>query len=99
MNQKKLERIIKFLRDNNVSHIKTLKYEITLSVLAAPFVAAAGEVAKEEDAPPTGAAIPPTENAIPHHVNEVANLLKLSDEDLVDKLFPAQVHESPAGDS
>ena len=33
-------------------------------------------------------AIPPVETEIPHHENEVLNLLKLSDEQLVDKMFP-----------
>lgn len=39
-----------------------------------------------KDASP--AAIPPVEMEIPHHVNEVLGLLKLSDEQLVDKMFP-----------
>jgi hypothetical protein len=30
----------------------------------------------------------PTQLEIPHHENKVANLLKLSDNELVDKLFP-----------
>lgn len=34
------------------------------------------------------AAIPPVEMDIPHHANEVLGLLKLSDADLVDKMFP-----------
>ncbi len=38
--------------------------------------------------PPESQAIPPVESKIPHHVNEVADLLKLNDNDLVDKLFP-----------
>ena len=33
-------------------------------------------------------AIPPVDIEIQHHVNEVKSLLKLSDEDLVDKMFP-----------
>lgn len=43
---------------------------------------------RAEAAPPTGAAIPPREVEIPHHVNEVQQLLRLSDTDLVNKLFP-----------
>ena len=43
---------------------------------------------KESKAPPHAAAAPPVEMEIPHHINEVSKLLKLSDEDLVDKLFP-----------
>lgn len=38
--------------------------------------------------PPTAAAVPPVELEIPHHQNEVLGLLKLSDEQLVDKMFP-----------
>ncbi len=34
------------------------------------------------------AAIPPVEVEIPHHPNEVVSLLRLSDEDLVDKMWP-----------
>lgn len=85
MNQKKLERIVKFLRENSVSHLKTAEFEISLSEPGKPFVASQ---ATQSIPTLTGAAIPPVETAIPHHVNEVANLLKLSDEALVDKLFP-----------
>lgn len=38
--------------------------------------------------PETAAAAPPVEMKIPHHVNEVAALLKLSNNDLVDRMFP-----------
>lgn len=34
------------------------------------------------------AAIPPVAIDIPHHLNEVRGLLKLSDEALVDRMFP-----------
>lgn len=37
---------------------------------------------------PPSQAIPVVDIKIPHHVNEVANLLKLDDYALVDKLFP-----------
>lgn len=54
-----------------------------------PQAAAARSSAKASSkAPPTAAAAPPVEIAIPHHENEVTKLLRLSDEDLVDRLFP-----------
>jgi hypothetical protein len=34
------------------------------------------------------AAVPPVEMKIPHNASEVVNLLRLNDEDLVDRLFP-----------
>lgn len=34
------------------------------------------------------AAIPPTDIEIPHHVNEVMSLLRMGDEELVEKMFP-----------
>lgn len=40
--------------------------------------------------PPTGAAVLPVQMEIPHHPNEVVSLLRTSDEDLVDRLFPEQ---------
>lgn len=33
-------------------------------------------------------AVPPVESEIPHHFNEVRSMLKMGDEELVDKLFP-----------
>lgn len=94
MNERKLARIIRLLRENGVAHLKTLEFEIRLSDGHGPkaFVPPAQERAK---APPHEAAAPPVENAIPHHVNEVANLLKLSDEDLVDKIFPDYTQVQP----
>lgn len=43
---------------------------------------------KRATAPATGAAIPPVEVNIPHHPNEVASLLKLSDYELAERMFP-----------
>lgn len=33
-------------------------------------------------------AVPPVQLEIPHHLNEVTSILKMSDEELVDQLFP-----------
>ncbi len=49
----------------------------------------------ETKAPSSPAAAPPVENKIPHHVNEVARLLKLNDEELVDALFPEGAEQKP----
>jgi|SRR5665213_2733239 len=43
---------------------------------------------KEILEPTPSQAAPPVEVDIPHHANEVLNLLRLNDEDLVDKMFP-----------
>lgn len=50
---------------------------------------------KGKKAPPLQA-VPPVESNIPHHVNEVASLLKLSDNELVEKLFPDPSQEGEA---
>jgi hypothetical protein len=99
MSPKKIERLIRVLREQGVEYIKTPELEIRLSdrvsqpvvVRAdapAPLVAPAQaqRVHAAPEAP--AAAVPPVENEIPHHENQVAKLLKLSDEDLVDALFP-----------
>lgn len=44
------------------------------------------EVLKGKDVPL--AAIPPVEMEIPHHQSEVVNLLRLTPEELVDRMFP-----------
>lgn len=46
----------------------------------------AAATTETKDVPPQAA--PPVEMEIPHHTNEVMSLLKMSDEDLVDKMFP-----------
>ncbi len=94
MNLKRIESLLKLLRANNVSHFKSLEIEVRIDVAKLPdqppIVTLPGEVQIKAAAvaPITAAAAPPVEMEIPHHVNEVNKLLKLSDEDLVEKLFP-----------
>jgi hypothetical protein len=42
----------------------------------------------ETKGPNNPSEVPPTEISIPHHENKVASLLKMSDEELIDKMFP-----------
>lgn len=88
-----VERLIAVLRSNGVSHYKALDLEIKFDgttqpskLVALPPVLPMAAVLE----PVSGAAAPPTEMKIPHHLNEVASLLKLSDEQLVDKMFPEE---------
>lgn len=88
------ERLIKVLCAHGVSHFKDRDVEIRIE---APHLGAGIQImpAKSPPAaavvpiPPSAAAAPPTEMAIPHHVNEVAKLLKLDDNSLAETLFPA----------
>ncbi len=87
MSPKKIERLIRTMREQGVEYIKTPEMEIRLREgFAAKVVTVPQE--KIVEAPRPMAAVPPAETDIPHHENQVAKLLKLSDEDLVDKLFP-----------
>lgn len=91
MTIKEVEKLIHLLRSNGVSHFKSLECEISFVprgtvVETLPVVVPQPKVSKTK-APPAQAA-PPVQLEIPHHVNEVAKLMKLSDNDLVDALFP-----------
>ncbi len=97
MSPKKIERLILTLRAQGVEYLKTPEIEIRLRDLPAGSQVVTYPVRVDvspvpvpakQSAPDTGAAVPPVGNEIPHHTNEVAKLLKLSDEDLVDRLFP-----------
>lgn len=92
MNPQKLEKILSLMKSYGVEYFRHEELEIKI-----------GSEPKEQPAPqtkeqvkqqildiktPPSQAAPPVESNIPHHVNEVANLLKLSDDELVDKLFP-----------
>lgn len=105
MSPKKIERLIRTLREQGVEYIKTPEFEIRLhervpgSVVVDSVIHPARAPSVPEPRPiiasvTPDAAIPPVENTIPHHENQVAKLLRLSDEDLVDKLFPDYTQES-----
>lgn len=96
------EKLLKLLKAYGVTHFKSLEIEIQMDLGKAPTVDGAtvprgainhavsqwGYQQASQTPPSTSASAPPVEMEIPHHVNEVAKLLKLSDEDLVDRLFP-----------
>lgn len=94
MNLKQTDKLLKLLRSHNVSHFKSLEIEVRLEALSGANHLAVVNPLEEESqqaavrVPPTPAAAPPVESTIPHHVNEVAAMLKLSDNDLVEKMFP-----------
>lgn len=76
-----------------VEHLKTLELEIKMSGgPAASEVVDSVEMVKETPTVVPPQSIPPMQSTIPHHENEVANLLKLSNEELIDRMFP----ESPS---
>lgn len=95
MNIEKAEKLFSLMKQFGVEHFKTDKLEIKMSHNASgektivPKVEVPQIKAKGKKVPPSQAA-PPVENVIPHHVNEAAKLLRLSDNDLVDKLFPEE---------
>lgn len=84
-----VERLLHVLKAHGVSHFKSNDLELRMD---------AGVSVTPSTPPPEpkvlGDVLPSQEEGIPHHVNEVAGLLKLSDADLVDKLFPI---ENPEG--
>jgi hypothetical protein len=89
MNPSKAEKLFELMKRHGVEHFKTMELEIRMhsSQIAMPEISPKPSIPDSKPAPPLQA-IPPNEMKIPHHVNEVANLLKLNDEQLVDKLFP-----------
>lgn len=89
MTLKRTEQLLKILRAHGVSHFKTLEVEVRIDVLPPPnpLIAVGSASLSDTKAPPSQAA-PPVDMNIPHHVNEVAKLLKLGDAELVDALFP-----------
>ncbi len=92
MNLKSTEKLLKLLRAHGVTHFKSHEVELNIGAPHTESLDAMSPVPSAErvetKGPEHGGAIPPVENPIPHHLNEVRSLLKLSDEDLVDQLFP-----------
>ncbi len=93
MNPQKTEKLFSLMKQFSVEYLKTSEIEIKMNrdSSAAPQSGlkadsyVRGEEAKD---PSTAAAAPPVDMEIPHHENQVAKLLKLNDEQLVDVLFP-----------
>ena len=93
MNPEKAEKLFALMKQYGVEYFKHDELEIKLTpgveIAKAPAI-----TPKKTKKVPVQAA-PPVEMPIPHHVNEVANLLKLSDNDLVDKMFPDYSQQVP----
>jgi hypothetical protein len=89
MKLEEIAQLIQLLKANGVTRFKSDDIELKFggSVSLDSSAAIIPTKIAETKAPPLQA-IPPVDLDIVHHVNEVANLLKLGDEDLVDKLFP-----------
>lgn len=87
MDNTKVEKLFSLMKQYGVSHFKSLEVEIRME--GGP-VTPSIQSSLPQDSKNTlsAAAVPPVEMSIPHHMNEVANLLKLDDVALVEKLFP-----------
>ena len=91
MNTREIENLLQLLRAYGVNHFKTGEMEIQFGVSSPPeqfTTIGPPPPSSIVKGPPTAAAAPPVAMEIPHHVNEVAALLKLSNEELVDRMFP-----------
>lgn len=101
MSPKELKALLKMLKLNGVTHFKSADFEISLrdssviergsprsEVIGLIPVPATKEVSRE-----TSEALPLEEKPIPHEVVQLTSLLKLSDVDLVDRLFPDHSRE------
>lgn len=102
MNLKQTDKLLKLLRSHNVSHFKSLDLEVRLEALSGANHLTVVNPLEEDPktaapVPPTGAAVPPVENTIPHHVNEVKALMRLSPEELAERMFPEE--QPPEGAS
>lgn len=92
MNPEKAEKLFALMHKYGVELFKNDELEIKMGSIAVKAEPKELKVPAKTSKPsnkniPSQAA-PPVEIEIPHHVNEVQNLLRLKDEDLVDKLFP-----------
>ena len=89
MKPEKAEKLFQLMKQYGVEHFKSGEVEIKISsVTETARINLPSVTEKASIKAPEPQAIPPVEMKIPHHVNEVANLLRLNDNDLVDKLFP-----------
>jgi hypothetical protein len=91
MKPEKAEKLFQLMKQYGVEHFQS--GEVSIRIGPAPSIQHKNETPDiTHDTgivkAPEPQAIPPVEMKIPHHMNEVANLLRLNDNDLVDKLFP-----------
>lgn len=78
MNTSYVERIIELCKANGITRFKSKDLDLRFG----------GAPAQTQTKPIPLQAIPPKTDEIPHHLNEVRNLMKLSPEELVDRMFP-----------
>lgn len=103
MNPIKVEKLFSLMKQYGIEHFKHEDLEISMrkdNALTGAGLEAGGSTTVScpivnPVSSPAPQAIPPVEVKIPHHVNEVANLLKLDDYALVDKLFPDYSQQPP----
>jgi hypothetical protein len=96
LNIKATEKLLKLLRQNGVLSFKSPGIEIVLSGhtrITPPspetlYRASSQELEVSPDKDEPLGAMAPTEMPVPHSINKVQALLKMSDEELVDKMFP-----------
>jgi hypothetical protein len=92
MNPSKTEKLFSLMKQYGVEYLKTTEVEIRIGNLnhTVNTVTSPGHTVNtvSSPGPESAAAAPPTEMQIPHHENQVAKLLKLNDEQLVDAMFP-----------
>jgi len=82
MSPKELKALIKTLRAAGVTHYKTAELEINLAIGSE-----LEKVSKQAKGLPLDAPVEPPKEIL-HKVEELTSLLKCSDKDLVDRLFP-----------
>jgi hypothetical protein len=92
MNLKTIEKTLQLLRAYGVSHFKTAEVEIRIGAPPSPdsLIAVGAPPIRADLVPtkPNAGDVRPVSVEIPHHINKVKEMLKLSDEDLVDRMFP-----------
>jgi hypothetical protein len=86
MQIKDIKEVMQLMRDFSVSHLKTGEIELSIAETKAVEKPLTNVLQEKIPAPIVVPEV--TMDAVPHKVAETLSVLKLSDEDLVDKLFP-----------
>lgn len=98
MNLKATEKLLKLLRSHGVEHFKSLEVEVKFAgdgqVLNLNVPHGTDTTHSVPTTTGSGASIPPVQMEIPHHVNEVQRLVKLSPDELVEEMFPLPKDET-----
>lgn len=94
MNIEQTEKLIHLLKRNGLSHYKTEKLELSFFYYADSEQSDKSHMKTEinstqqETSEKLSSEKANMGDPIPHHENEVMNMLRMNDNDLVDKLFP-----------